>query len=720
MKLTFILRGPILGYMLLLSVIFFSTCSAPDWQTYTKWQIYRGDAGSTGYSSLDQINRENVDQLKVAWIFDPQDADGARVPKYECNPIIIGDRLFATSARHWVYALDAGTGKMIWSYNPRDGDMGVGIKRGVTYWEKGDDRRILLTAGEYLYALNADSGKPINDFGERGRVRLDTGLGPDPDSVWVIPTSPGIVFEDLLILGSEVSELYDAAPGHVRAFNILTGELAWTFHTIPQPGETGYDTWPEDAWKSVGGANNWGGMSLDQQRGMVFVPLGSPSYDYYGLNRIGMNLFGNCVVALEAATGKLVWYFQTVHHDLWDYDLPAPPTLITIEQDGKKIDALAQTTKSGFLFVLDRETGEPVFPVEERPVPASRIPGEQAWPTQPIPLKPAPYARQKMSESDLTAFSPEDHQFLLRRFREVRYEGLYTPPDSLGTLMVPGSRGGSEWGGSAFDPETGVIYLNSNESPEIASMISARKQQSKNQGGSAYKRGNRFYTNYCATCHGSELEGFEPNIPSLQGLKGRMTKEEVLGRIANGGNKMPAFGPLLEGFEDEIIAFLFDLKEQATTKQAVKKDAGPGGYVNTTAYSFFRDGSGRPGIKPPWGTLNAIDLNTGDYLWKIPLGNHPEWQQPGEGATGSENYGGAAVTAGGLVFIGATRDKKFRAFDKDTGALLWEDSLPAGAYATPAIYEIDGIQLVAIAVSSSDENPSGHLRAYALIEDSGQ
>ncbi len=699
--------------LLLCLGIILANCKPPSPEDYRSWTVYRGDAASTGYSSLDQINRENVADLKQVWIFDPQDApDNARLPKYECNPIIVDKVLYATSARHHVYAIDAVSGEKIWSFDPFNGEKGGGIKRGVTYWEQEDDRRILFTAGEYLYALNADSGIPIEGFGQAGRVPLDEGLGRDPDSVWVIPTSPGIVYENLLILGSEVSELYDAAPGDIRAFNILTGELVWTFHTIPHPGETGYDTWPDGAWKYAGGANNWGGMSLDNKRGMVFAPLGSPSYDYYGENRLGMNLFGNSIVALEAATGKLVWYFQTVHHDLWDYDLPAPPSLITVQKDGKSIDALAQTTKSGFLFVLDRETGESLFPIEERPVPSSHIPGEEAWPTQPIPLKPRPYARQSITENDLTAFTPEDHQFLLQQFREFRFQGLYTPPDTSATLMVPGSRGGSEWGGAAFDPETGVIYLNSNESPEIARMIIGEQPRSY-RGSTPYQRGKRFYQNYCAACHGDDLAGMQPDFPSLKSIKERMSKEQVLQRIANGANKMPAFSSVLQGNEEEIIAFLFDLKEQESIENSeqTKKESGP---FNITAYSHFRDASRRPAIKPPWGTLNAIDLNTGDYLWRIPLGDHPELRQPGAAPTGSENYGGSVVTAGGLLFIGATRDQMFRAFDKENGELLWEVEADGGAYATPATFQIDGVQYLVIAVSASDQYPSGHLRAYAL------
>lgn len=696
------------------------TCAACKNQKhyYRSWEVYRGDHESSSYSSLEQINQENVDQLQLAWSFSPQDApEGARFGKYECNPIVVDGLMYATSARHYVYAIDAATGQKVWSYDPFDGERGGGLKRGVTYWEEGDrngepDKRILFTAGNTLFALNALSGEPIQSFGENGRVNLNF-KEHSGEEAWVVPTSPGIIYEDLIILGSEVSEVYGAAPGHIRAFNVRTGKLEWTFHTIPQPGEPGYETWPEDAWTYTGGANNWGGMSLDQERGMVFVPLGSPTYDFYGANRKGKNLFGNCVVALKAATGELVWYFQTVHHDLWDYDLPAPPNLVTVERDGKKIDAVAQTTKTGFLFLLDRETGEPIFPVEERAVPPSLIPGEEAWPTQPFPLKPAPYAKQKITADDLADFSPEMHDTLKAMFESYRYEGLYTPPDPRGTILMPGTRGGSEWGGAAYDPTTSILYVNSNESPEIAKVqVVGQNIQSQNQ--TVYEMGQSLYQNYCISCHGEDRQGKTPGTPSLVGIQERLGKEEVLSRIKLGSGRMPAFAELLKGNEEEIIAYLFDIQKDEIVEAVSEEVDTSDNYMNVTAYSYFNAPDGSPAIKAPWGTLNAIDLNTGEYVWKIPLGNYPEWQGEGEPPTGTDNWGGAVVTAGGLVFIAATRDQKFRAFDKLSGVLLWEYTLPGGGYASPASYMLDGKQYIAISVTGTKEETSGYILAFAL------
>lgn len=696
----------------LLAVTWVLSCGAPGDKRDT-WRVYKGDAESTSYSSLNQINRDNVTSLELAWTFNPDDArPGSRYGKYECNPIIVDTVLYATSARHLVYAVDARTGEKLWSFDPFDGEEGGGISRGVTYWEDGPDKRILFTASNFLYAVDALTGTLIDSFGIEGRVDLNKDLDSDKQGYWVIPTSPGIVYRDLFIIGGEVSEMHDAAPGHIRAYNIRTGKREWIFHTIPHPGEPGYETWPEDAWKHTGGANNWGGMSLDADRGIVYAPLGSPTYDFYGADRKGMNLYGNSLVALDAATGKLVWHFQTIHHDLWDYDLPAPPNLVTLERDGKRVDAVALTSKIGFLYVFDRETGEPVFPIEERDVPASLIPGEEAWPTQPFPLKPAPYARQHMTDDEVNDLSSALKDSVLAAFRKLRYEGLFTPPDPKGTLLLPGTRGGSEWGGAAFDPESSVLYLNANESPEIAKVHRVRKvMQGKDQ--TLFGQGKVFYDTHCASCHGRDRAGQEPLYPGLLGLAERMPRAEVLKKIEQGAGRMPAFASVLKGNEDAIIAFLFERREEKSTRTTTAEDTTTH-YLNTTAYGHFSGPGRQPAIRPPWGTLNAIDLNTGEYLWRVPLGNYPDLQREGAPMTGTENWGGPMVTAGDLVFIAATRDNKFRAFDKFTGETVWETDLPGPGYAAPATYLCEGRQYVVISVTGNREDPSGRILAFAL------
>lgn len=704
--------------------------SQPETDKLRTWSIYKADAESSSYSPLSEVNKSNVSQLKEAWTFHPNDARGTRLGNAECNPIIVDNVMYATSARHRLYAIDASSGQLKWSFDPFNGAEGGGILRGVTYWEDGNDKRILYTAGDNLFAQDAITGDLIESFGNAGKVSMNVGLRGDSSAISVIPTSPGIVYEDLLIIGAEVSELFGAEPGYIRAYNVISGKLEWTFHTIPHPDEPGYDTWPKDAWQYVGGVNDWAGMSLDKKRGMVFLALGSPSYDFYGADRIGANLYGNSVVALDARTGKYIWHFQTVHHDLWDYDLPAPPNLITVTIDGKKRDAVAQTTKTGFLFVFDRETGKPLFPIEEREVPPSYVPGEQAWPTQPFPVKPLPYARQNMTVDDLTNYSPDAHDSLVKKFNSLRYEGLFTPPDPRGTLMIPGTRGGSNWGGAAFDPETGLLYVKSSDSPEIDHLQKVKPIE-KTVTQAPYFQGKAVYLTHCANCHGKDRRGDPPNFPSLTDLGTRMNKETALTRIMQGSGRMPAFSSLLKGKEEAIIAYLYDLQHARPSQKeadlfeihanrlSVQEEKGfkndtASVYLNVTPFSHFRDIEGRPAIKPPWGALNAINLNTGDYKWQVRIGNIPDLQGEGEPITGMEGYGGPIVTAGGLIFIGGTRDKKFRAFDKDTGKLLWETELPGVANATPCTYWSNGKQYIAVSVSGSESDPAGSIVSFAL------
>ncbi|WP_420148725.1 PQQ-binding-like beta-propeller repeat protein [Spirosoma sp.] len=686
------------------------------------WAVYKADANSSSYSPLSQINTSNVNQLQPAWTFTISDMKpGSRSGSSECNPIVVDGIMYATSAKHWAYAINAGTGQRLWSFDPFDGAEGGGVSRGVTYWEDRSsngktDRRILFTAGDQLFALDARTGKPIATFGKGGKVSLNVGLRDAPETISVIPTSPGIVYNDLLIMGAEVSELYGAQPGYIRAYNCRTGKLVWTFHTIPLPGEPGYETWPKDAYKYAGGVNDWAGMSLDLRRGMVFLALGSPSYDFYGADRKGKNLYGNSVVALHAATGKYIWHYQIVHHDLWDYDLPAPPNLVTIRRDGKTIDAVAQITKHGFVFVFNRETGEPLFPIEERSVPASALPGEEAWPTQPFPLKPKPFARQWMTEADLTNYSVAGHDSITKKFRSMRYEGLFTPPDLKGTLMLPGTRGGAEWGGAAYDPATTMLYIKSNDSPEIQT-IKRVDQEQEARDMTVFDQGKSLYMTYCVACHGRDKNGDEPNYPSLIGLKTRMSREIALDKIRKGGGKMPAFASVVKGKEKAIIAFLYE-KEQNSSKmtkfESGKTQAGAEKYLNVTAYGHFRDPNGNPALRPPWGTLNAVNLSTGDYEWQIPLGNDEKRQESGAVETGQEGSAGPIVTAGGLVFISGTQDKKLRAFDKSTGKLRWQTTLPGVANATACTYQVKGKQYVALSVGGSKDNPSGFIMAFAL------
>ena len=691
-------------------------CKSPEDYDRT-WAVYKADANSSSYSPLDEINTSNVSQLQPAWTFMindlPKDAQPA---SSQCNPIIVDGILYATSAKRLAYAINAATGKQIWSYDPFDGGGGGGVGRGVTYWESGDDKRIFFGAGNHLIALDARTGKPIDEFGEKGRVNFNVGVRDDPEKIAVTITTPGIIYKDLIIVGSRLPDLYGTPPGYIRAYNCKTGKLAWTFHTIPLPGEPGYETWPKDAYKYAGGANNWAGMAVDDKRGMVFMSLGSPTYDFYGADRIGQNLYGNCVVALDAATGKRAWHYQTVHHDIWDYDLPAPPTLVKVNCDGKEIDAVAQLTKQGFVFILNRETGEPLFPVEERPVPASNLPGEQAWPTQPFPTKPAPYARQIITEDDLTNYSAVDHDSILKKFRSMRYEGIYTPPDLKGTLMIPGTRGGSNWGGAAYDPATHILYIRGTDAPDIQTII--KEDPNVIASLPVIDQGRRLYSVYCGSCHGADRKGTVPNT-SLIDLSKRATRETALDKIKKGGGLMPPFaGVLKEEEQQAILSFIHSAAPNANEITKVEKGGNEPSrdvyFMNVTGYVTWKDPSGNPAIKPPWGTLNALNLSTGEYEWQIPLGNDQRRQGSGQPETGQEGKAGPIVTAGGLIFISGSDDKKLRAFEKSTGKLLWETTLPALGNATACTYQANGKQYVAISVGGTRENPSGSIMAFAL------
>lgn len=681
----------------------FISCNQVD-KPFTTWSVYRGDNGSTGYSALNQINKSNVDSLELAWTYHTGDAREGNRSTIECNPIIVNGMMYVTSPLLKLIALDPATGKEKWQFDPFKNKEATGVNRGVTYWTSGsNDRRLFFSAGPYVYAVNADDGKLVSTFGENGKIDLRNGLGRDPAKLSVWCTSPGIIYKDLLIQGTALEEGYDAAPGFVRAYNTITGKIEWTFNTIPQPGEFGYDTWEKNSYKEVGGTNAWTGMSLDYEKGIVFIPLGSPAFDFYGGNRKGENLFGNCLLALDAATGKRKWHYQLVHHDLWDYDLPAPPTLVTLTNGTTKTDAVAQVTKMGFVFLFDRSTGKPIFPIEERPVPHSNLLGEETWPTQPFPAKPAAFVRQQFTINDITNISDSAHAFIQSKIGNVTMGSMFTPPDTTGVVQIPGTRGGAEWGGASFDPETGILYVNANELPLLLKMkaIPVNAQ--------SVSRGEQIYTmNNCTMCHGANRAGTNV-FPSLIDLKARITPIKADSILKTGRGQMPPYPNLAAEDKQALIDFLFDKKQAIVIK---KKTENPGEikyrYVHN-GWVQLTDKDGYPGIKPPWGTLNAIDLNKGELLWKVPLGEYNALTKRGIPPTGTQNLGGSVITGGGLLIIAATADELLRIFDKQTGKLLWQYKLPAAGYSTPSTYIFNGKQYIVIAAGGGGKvgTPSG-------------
>jgi len=662
------------------------------------WPVYGGQPANDHYSKLAQINKKNVKLLKTAWTYDTGEPGGL-----ETSPLIVGRILYAFTPTLKVVALDAASGKPIWKFD--SGINGTQPGRGLAYWTNGKDGYVFAGIMNYLYALDAKTGKPIPGFGEEGRVDLRKDLRGDFSRQSIYLDSPGIVYKDLIIVGGEEPESLPAPPGDIRAFDVHTGALRWIFHTIPHPGESGYETWPADAWKESGAANNWAGMSLDVKRGIVYVPTGSAAFDFYGGDRLGNDLFANTLLALDAETGKLIWYFQGVHHDLWDRDFPSPPALLTVEHDGKLIDAIAQTTKQGYLYLFDRTNGKPLFPIEERNYPASTVPGEAASPTQPFPTSPKPFARQLLTEDMLTNRTPEAHEYALRTFRTFRSEGQFVPFSlNTQTVVFPGFNGGAEWGGPAVDPKTRVIYINANELAWTGGLR-------ENIGG-VRDPGAAIYRSRCGLCHGDDMTGSPPAFPSLVNVGNRLSEEEIERTIQQGKGRMPTFPDLTDAQLTAVVHYLEGKPNPPSSADTGPPAAGPPASAArpTTRYRFtgytrFMDPDGYPAIALPWGTLSAINLDTGKYLWQIPLGEYPELAAKGLKDTGSENYGGPIVTAGGIVFIGATIfDSKFRAFDSTTGKLLWQTTLPFAGRATPATYSVQGKQYVVVATGGGRYN----------------
>jgi quinoprotein glucose dehydrogenase len=666
------------------------------------WPAYGGAPENMHYSGLAQINRANVKELAVAWSFDTGEQGGLQT-----SPIVAEGVLYGITPTQKVFALDAVTGKLLWKFD--SGIKGTQPDRGLAYWSSEKDKRILVGVMNFLYALDAGTGKPIATFGTDGRIDLRGDLGRTPvERQSVVLTTPGIVYKDVVIVGGRNPETLPAPPGDVRAYDVRSGKLRWSFHTIPHPGEFGYETWPKDAWKYSGAANNWAGMAVDTKRGIVYVPTGSAAFDFYGANRVGDDLFANCLIALNAETGERIWHFQGVRHDLWDRDFPSPPTLVTVNRDGKEIDAVAQTTKQGFVYLFDRVNGKPLFPIDYRKYPPSDVPGEVAAAEQALPAKPAPFARQLLSEEMLTNRTPEAHQWALDHFRKFRSEGQFVPFGvGKDTVIFPGFDGGAEWGGSAVDAQTAILYVNANEMAWTGALAPDTGENSP----------KALYMSQCSVCHGEKMTGSPPAMPSLVGVGDRLSPQQIAATIKNGKGRMPAFANFDDGQLYSVVDFLVSGKSKELPSS---EPPSPDMKYRFTGYHKFLDPDGYPAIAPPWGTLSAINLNTGEYVWRINLGEYPELAVKGLKNTGTENYGGPVVTAGGLVFIGASDfDKKFHAYDKTTGELLWETTLPFSGNATPATYAVNGRQYVVIAAGGGKDtkSPSGGVYvAFALAK----
>jgi quinoprotein glucose dehydrogenase len=685
-----------------------STPSAPG----RDWRAYVGNTASTHYSTLNQIHRGNVAKLQVAWTYETGDKG-----EFQTNNLIVDGVLYTASPSRNVSALNAATGKQLWKFDPRTERQGtVGNRqRGLVYWEsKGGDRRIFTSAGTWLYALDARTGLPVRTFGDNGSIHLGQGMGIQETPPNTLLNTPGVIYKDLLIMGGLVSE---ATAGALRAFDVRTGRLRWVFHTIPRPGEYGYETWPPDAWKTAGGASDWSGHSVDEKRGIVYASTETAGPDFWGGDRFGMNLFANSLIALDANTGRRLWHYQIVHHDLWDLDLPAPPTLLTVTHNGRRIDAVAQGTKQGLLFVFDRVTGQPLWPIHERPTPRSEIPELQTWPTQPFPEKPAPLTRQIYSQDDVSDISPAARALTSERLSRQGAFGAFPPPSTKETILFPGPDGGFEWGGAAADPD-GILYANVNEIPWFHQMVPTRRAD-----GAPVSLGERQYMIQCASCHGLDRAGNAAGgMPSLLDIGNRRTPVYVMQILEQGGGRMPPFGQVPEAQRRAIVDFLFGTPQAAPADpRRSPGSAGDGQVQEGPPYAFagFRrwfDQEGYHAIKPPWGTLNAVDLNTGEIKWKVPLGEYAELTKRGIPPTGTENYGGPVVTAGGLVFIGATADETFRAFDKDTGRIVWQAKLPFSGNATPSTYMVGGKQYVVISAGGgkSGRPAGGTIVAFAL------
>jgi quinoprotein glucose dehydrogenase len=678
----------------------------------TNWEEYGGGPDDGQYSALKQINRSNVAKLQQVWFY-PAGNNGFR---FGSNPIVIDDVMYVVGKNNSVVALDAATGKEIWVH---DNGKVLGFShRGLVYWENEDrsDRRILYVANNMLSELDARTGSTLESFGDHGSVDLRGGLGRDPKTIRQIGSgTPGRIFGDLILMGSATGEEYESPPGDIRAYNVITGKMAWIFHTVPHPGEPGYETWPPDAWKYIGGTNTWGEISIDEKRGIAYFPTGSPTYDFYGADRNGADLYSDCLLALDAKTGKLLWYYQTTHHDLWDYDLETGPKLLTINHNGKMVDVVAEAGKNGFLYVLDRVTGKPVWPIEERPTPKSDMPGQIAWPTQPYPTVIPPFTRQKFSADEVDPYiaDPKEREAIRATVAAARNEGLYTPPDTGNVMEMPGNNGGSNWGTAAIDPSTGTFYVLCKEAPSLLKL--EPKPPRRQMTGTPETQGQVLYIQNCATCHQANLKGQPPSIPSLEGVIDQTGADMVRNLVQHGMAPMPAFPDLSSADIDNLIAYLHhpedahvppDILARLLNPAPVIPRLAPAGTRYWTGYGYMNSTDGLPAISPPWSTLTAYDLNAGTIKWRIPFGEVESLAEKGIHDTGSYwPRGGVVVTGGGLIFGGSISDSTMRAYDKDTGKVLWQAKLPAGPEGIPAVYEVGGREYMVISARPSTRTP---------------
>lgn len=712
----------ICAFIGLLFLLIYTSCNtdSPSAYNHTTWEKYAGGPDQSKYFVASQITKKNVNEMKVSWMYPSGDS-----LSYFFSPLIVDTVMYVLGKNFSLIAVNVLTHEEIWIHANLQGIT----RRGINYWESKDkkDKRLIFTLNNSLQAIDALTGKSILTFGDSGYVDMRQGLDRDPSSIRRMQAMmPGVIFDDLVIMGSAPGESYFSPPGYIRAYNVVTGKLEWTFHTIPHPGEFGYDTWPKDAYKYVGGVNVWSEMTVDPEKGIVYLPLGSPTYDYYGADRIGSNLFGNSLVALDARTGKRLWHFQTVHHDLWDYDLAAAPQLITVKPKGKKIDAVAVATKNGFMFVFDRETGEPVFPIEEKPFPASEMPGEKSWPTQPIPSLP-PFIRQVVTKETLNPYFPDSIKKRWYTRLDSAKSGLYVPPsDKYETVIMPGPLGGANYGNTAADPEKGIVYVITQEHASVYKLEKVgppKIDMSEND----LKKAKALYINTCKTCHGEKMEGGVG--PSLVNVGQRVFFDEFKSIVTGGRGQMPGFIHIEDQSVTALYRYLggnpsrFNFGRRADTS---KRPAGPvvasGGVKNKPDAKInaptleYPAGVAHPAdryttdyglewpalLSPPWSSILAFDLNNGTIKWKKPIGEDSAFVKGDKtkGAPGGALRKGMVVTSTGVVFASGKGGKLY-AFDADNGNLLWETTLSYESNSQPAMFTVNGKQYLVVNATSN-------------------